>query len=356
MILILHVDSQSRAGAKCVSVIANFTILIIGFSVISSGALLFSYVFFLREMRKTKLGLASCAVLLICLSCLQLAHFWYLQSGVDLLSLRIYALLLLTAPLAFYFFSKEILMPDTRQSYVQLLHLAPLPLGAAYPTSIVVPIAFAIGAGYSFWFARVIYNLGEQRRRFKFEMFFFGLFALLAFLALILGLSIGFINHGLFYIAYANFIGIAFLLIVSALIIFPELLSDISEAAELAYASTTLGNVDVDAALARLDELMNVDKMFQNENLNLPLLAEALQLSSHQLSELINSEFGYGFSRYVRERRIAEAKRLFSEDPQSSILAISLMTGFRSQSNFYAAFREVVGEAPGRYRKKLQSG
>ena len=80
-----------------------------------------------------------------------------------------------------------------------------------------------------------------------------------------------------------------------------------------------------------------------------------MQLSSHQLSELINSKFGIGFPRYVREQRVREAKRLLGEDATSSVLAISLATGFKSQSNFYTAFREITGEAPGTFRKHLQS-
>ena len=96
------------------------------------------------------------------------------------------------------------------------------------------------------------------------------------------------------------------------------------------------------------------EKVFQNENLNLGTLAEMLELSSHQLSELINSRFGIGFSRYIREQRVSEAKRLLASDDRSSVLSISLMTGFRSQSNFYAAFREITGEAPGTWRRKAQ--
>lgn len=335
--------------------LVGFTVLLIGFSVLSAAALLVAYLLFLKGMRKTRTGLVSCAVLLVSIVGLQLAHFWHLQTGAEPLGLRWYALLLLLSPLSYFFFSRAVLMPDADLAPIHWIHAAPLAISFFLPTRLLVPVAFGIGVAYAFWFAFVVFRLRQQRTRFKFEMFFFGLFAALAVFALVLGLSIRIIDPHVFYIGYANFIGVAFLLIVTALIVFPELLSDITEAAEFAYAVSTLGNVDVEAALLRLDELMRVDKIYRNENLSLGLLAAELGLSSHQLSELINSRFGVGFSRFVRERRVAEARRLLAEDPRSSVLAISLMAGFRSQSNFYAAFREIVGEAPGSYRKKLRS-
>jgi len=237
---------------------------------------------------------------------------------------------------------------------VELLNLLPPLLGFVLPVRVAAPIVFLIGVGYAFWFARYIYRMRGQRRRFRLEMFFFGLFAVLALVILLLGLSIPYIDHSLFFLSYANFIGISLFLVVAALIIFPDMLSDIADAAQLAYAKSTLNDVDVAASVARLEALMRDDKIFQNEKLSLPLLAETMELSSHQLSELINTQFGCGFSRYVRQHRIAEAKRLLREDHRSSVLAISLMTGFSSQSNFYAAFKEMTGEAPGNYRKRLK--
>jgi len=76
-----------------------------------------------------------------------------------------------------------------------------------------------------------------------------------------------------------------------------------------------------------------------------------MELSVHQLSELINSNFDYSFPRYIREHRIREAKELLINEPNSSVLSISMMTGFKSQSNFYTAFKEITGFSPGQYRK-----
>ena len=113
--------------------------------------------------------------------------------------------------------------------------------------------------------------------------------------------------------------------------------------------------VDCDRIEEKLRHMMTHDKVFTNENLNLNLVAKDLELSVHQLSELINTRFGIGFSRYIREQRIDAAKRMLIEEPNASVLSIGLSVGFTSQSNFYAAFREITGEAPGQFRKNKTS-
>ena len=333
--------------------ISTLTTLVIGFSIFSAPILLFAYAFFLPGMQKTRLGISACSVLLLGLIALQLSHLQYLGAGVELFDLKFYVAVLLFMPVAFYFFSREVLLPTAERSAVLYCHLILPVLGLFLRTDIAAPAAFLLGACYTVWFARLVYGLRRHLARFRFEMFFFGLFALLAITVLILVFLIPETGSGFFYTAYANFIGLSMVLVMAVLIIFPELLSDISDAASLAYSNSTLGGVDVQDKLATLDRLMATEKLFANENLNLRMTAQAMDLTSHQLSELINTQFGHSFSRYIREQRVTEAKRLLVAEETSSILAISLESGFRSQSNFYTAFREVCGEAPGTYRKRL---
>ena len=96
---------------------------------------------------------------------------------------------------------------------------------------------------------------------------------------------------------------------------------------------------------------MSDGKAYQNEDLSLNSLAAEVGLTAHQLSELINSRLGMGFSRYVRERRVEAAKALLLAAPSQTILSVSLDTGFRSQSAFYAAFKEMTGQSPGDFRE-----
>lgn len=102
--------------------------------------------------------------------------------------------------------------------------------------------------------------------------------------------------------------------------------------------------------MQKLERLMIEGKAYLNQDLSLPSLAADVGISSHQLSELINTRLGMGFSRYVRERRVEAAKALLVTAPSQSILSVSLDTGFRSQSAFYAAFKEMTGQSPGDYR------
>lgn len=333
--------------------VSYLTQLISGFSIFSAVILLFAYLFFLPNMRKNLVGKISCAALLISISGLQFGHFLHFSNGTDLLNERVYLYLLLFVPMTFYFFSRVVLFPETNLHKHHFLHLLPLLIGLFAPLSVIPVAAFLIGTGYTFWFAKIVFRLREQRNRFKFEIFFGLLFALMALLALLLGLSIPYIDHAIFYSAYAGSIGIAMLLVTAAIIIFPELLSDIADITEMAYSNSTLGGLDVKSIEVSLEKLMSEDKVYQNENLSLSILAEMLGVTSHQLSELINTQFGFGFPRFIREKRVSKAKHMLLNEPSASVLSIGMATGFKSQSNFYSAFREITGMSPGNYRKNL---
>lgn len=303
-------------------------------------------------MSKSRLGRAAAIALLGCMFALQICHWQFLQSGVELFEWRGYVLLQLATPPAFFFFCREVLVPGSTQSPLHLLHAVPLAISPFIRLELIPPIAFVLGAGYSIWFAMYVFGLRRHVHRYLFELFFAVYFAVLAIVMLVLATSVKQLGPDTFYIAYALFSGSSFILIIAVMIWYPHVLVDISDAAKLAYATSTLSGVDVDTKLAALHKSMDEEKIYQNENLNLSMLAEAVELTPHQLSELINTQFGYGFSRFVREQRVAEARRLLTEDQTASVLSIGLTTGFRSQSNFYAAFREITGESPGAFRKR----
>jgi AraC-like DNA-binding protein len=330
----------------------HFTILLIGFTIFSAGSLIFVYSFFLQDLQKSTYSKISCTTLLLGLACLQLCHYLTLTTSFDALNSRFYIICLLFVPACFYYFSRFVLFPSLVPNLKHLIHLVPVIVGIFLPKTIVPAIAFLIGSAYCLWFIHLVLSLRSQQNRFAMERFFFGMFALFAIAALVLGLMIPYIDPSIFYIAYGSSIGIAMLLVTTAIIVFPEMLSDIQQIADLTYAKSKLNGIDVETKKNKLEDLIRQENIFQNEKLSLSSMADMLDLTPHQLSELINSEYGYGFSRFVRTHRVEQAKNLLIEEPKTSVLAISIMTGFQSQSNFYSAFKEITDESPGNYRKK----
>lgn len=290
-------------------------------------------------------------VLIVGLAGIQCLHLSALLNHSDKFHSSVYILLLYCIAPSFYFYSRQLLIADSHYQWRDIFHAAPFIFCFALPYKLALPGAFLIGSLYLLWLARVVYFLRKQRQRFHLELLALGSLFAIAVAVLLLGFIWPLLDETDFILSYSLLIGLAFFAATLTLLRFPAITADVSEAVQAAYAESTLKNINKTAVLAKLDSLMKQDKLYTLETLNLALLAEQLELSQHQLSELINTEFQQGFSRYIRQHRIDAAKRLLLAEPNASVLSIGLSVGFNSQSNFYAAFRDITGMAPGQYRK-----
>lgn len=290
-------------------------------------------------------------LLLVGLAGIQIVHLGMLLHQFDNFHSWVYIVLLYSIAPSFYFYSRQLLIADSHYQGCDVYHVLPLLLCLLLPYQLALPVAFLIGSGYVLWLANAVYFLREQRQRFRLELLALGTLFSIAIAVLVLGFIVPLLNETDFIVSYSVLIGLAFFAVTLTLLRFPSITADVSEAVQAAYSESTLKNIDKSAVLTKLDTLMQQDKLYTLETLNLSLLAEQLDLSQHQLSELINTEFQQGFSRYIRQYRIEEAKRLLLAEPNASVLSIGLSVGFNSQSNFYAAFRDIVGMPPAQYRK-----
>ena len=322
-----------------------------GFSIGSAATLLLAYAVLMDVPGKSAYSVSSCAALLIALTLIQLGHLQYFLAGVEPLDTFAYRLGIFVAPSTFYFFGRWAILPNERFKPQQLVHLLPIVPLFVLPQGLALPVLFLFGAGYSLWLGYVVFGLRDQRKQFKFELAYFAVMSAFALGVLALGFALPYLEHVYFYVFYTHAIALAFAIIIAALVSNPNLVGDLYEAARVKYGASTLKDIDVDASLKKLDGLMTQTKLYKNEDLSLASLATEVGLSGHQLSELINTRLGMGFSRYVRECRVKAAQTLLITAPTQSILSISMDTGFRSQSSFYAAFKEVTGQSPGDYRK-----
>lgn len=137
----------------------------------------------------------------------------------------------------------------------------------------------------------------------------------------------------------------------------PELWGEVQRIVieEKKYQTSQLGGFNLETLQNQLRHLMEEEKIYRDESINLEKLAKEMDLSEHQLSEYLNLHQKRSFFHLVNHYRIREAKELFSLHPERNILTIAYDVGFPSKSTFYDAFKREVGTSPSDYRKSLGS-
>lgn len=99
-------------------------------------------------------------------------------------------------------------------------------------------------------------------------------------------------------------------------------------------------------------ELINSRKLFLESDLSLVKLATILNITSHQLSYVINKGFDENFYQFINSFRVEEAKKLIL-DPKSShlsLLGIGFEVGFNSKTVFNTTFKKVTGQTPSEFK------
>ncbi|MES2674290.1 MAG: helix-turn-helix domain-containing protein [Pseudomonadota bacterium] len=334
------------------SVLVNISLIFIGFSILSAILLLSVYWFVYKAFEKTWLSKVACMSVMIGIACIQVLHMRYLHNETSIFTSVEYRVLLCIVAPSFYLFSREILQVNPAAPLRLIIHFAPILFIPFINYKVAIPLAFTIGTGYALWLSIQVYRLKLQRQYFLLEFLTLAGFTIMALLVLVSGLCAAFIGEQFFVMAYANLIGITLFAIIYIQLRFPEITQKTVDAVVASYAASTLTKMDCEPLVVRIKHLLDEQKLYRNEDLSLAHLAEDLSLSSHQVSELINTCFGMGFSRLIRNYRVEEAKRQLIEEPKASVLSIGMAVGFSSQSNFYTAFRDFTGETPGQFRKR----
>ncbi|MBO9154799.1 helix-turn-helix domain-containing protein [Chitinophaga sp. GCM10012297] len=107
--------------------------------------------------------------------------------------------------------------------------------------------------------------------------------------------------------------------------------------------------------LEKLDEALQDKTLYKDPNLKLNDLAQKINISQHQLSQLLNDNLGKSFSTYINEYRINEACKLISSNGALTFEAIGYEVGYNSKSTFYAAFRKIKDTTPALYKETLEN-
>jgi AraC-like DNA-binding protein len=119
------------------------------------------------------------------------------------------------------------------------------------------------------------------------------------------------------------------------------------------YEQSKIGGLDVAKIMDRINEIMEEEKAFADEELTLKNLASELDITAHQLSEILNEKLKKNFNSFVNEYRIREAKIMLIDEPERSVLSIGIAVGFNSHTTFCTAFSRLAGCSPAQYRKTI---
>jgi transcriptional regulator GlxA family with amidase domain len=82
-------------------------------------------------------------------------------------------------------------------------------------------------------------------------------------------------------------------------------------------------------------------------------VAAAVNLHPRYAMTVFKDSLGISIGRYLTQCRVAEAQRLLISTDHA-VADIGFLSGFSSQSRFYAAFRDICRSAPAAYRRAHQ--
>ena len=118
----------------------------------------------------------------------------------------------------------------------------------------------------------------------------------------------------------------------------------------------------VDKEMAAVDQFlydrccryMTERRPFLVESFSLQDLASALFTNKVYLSRTINRYSGKNFRQYLNYYRIMYAMELFRKNMSLKVHELAELSGFRSPTSFFNAFKKVMGESPSDWCERIR--
>lgn len=103
-------------------------------------------------------------------------------------------------------------------------------------------------------------------------------------------------------------------------------------------------------------QLLNEEKVFKVNNITLEILAERLETSRHNASQVINEHFNVNFFELINRYRIDEAKYILSQESGKSmnIIDVAYEVGYNNKVTFNKSFKKETSLTPSQYRESIK--
>ena len=104
-----------------------------------------------------------------------------------------------------------------------------------------------------------------------------------------------------------------------------------------------------------LIELLENKKIYKENDINLEILAEELNTTRHNASQVINEHFGINFHELINKYRINEAKQIFELDYQKNlnIIDVAYEVGYNNKVTFNKAFKKETNLTPSEFQRMM---
>lgn len=103
-----------------------------------------------------------------------------------------------------------------------------------------------------------------------------------------------------------------------------------------------------------LMRLFEVEKLYRRNDINLDLVAQKLDTTRHNASQIINEHFKVSFHEFVNNHRIKEAKALLKNNRTLNIIDIAYEVGYNNKVTFNKAFKKETQLTPTQYLGQLK--
>lgn len=117
------------------------------------------------------------------------------------------------------------------------------------------------------------------------------------------------------------------------------------------YKGSTLNAQQTEKILKRLNHLLEIKKVYRDEEITPESLSEKLSIPPTHLSRIIDEILNKNFIGLINGFRIEESKKRLLEEESKTLLEISSGVGFKSKAAFYRAFKKHTGTSPSEFRK-----
>jgi AraC-like DNA-binding protein len=103
--------------------------------------------------------------------------------------------------------------------------------------------------------------------------------------------------------------------------------------------------------------LFAVDKIYKENNISLDMVAQKLNTTRHNASQIINEHFNVSFHEFVNMYRIKEAKQLLIDDKSRrlNIINVAYEVGYNNKVTFNKAFKKDTQLTPSQYQRNVAS-